>query len=226
MITDEVSIYNLALSSIGTRSSVALPTEKSREAEICRLWFGPVRDRVLRAAPWPSTRAWARLALLKERDYDDRWVADDPEPEFLYAYSPPSDMLAPRYLAGYQRFTLASYPGNKLAIMTNQHQALLCYTKKQPVIGLWDAGLQMAIVNALAAHIALPLHGKTARARNALEQANTLIMQAREEAANDDVDSTESIPPWIAARGYTGTLNETRYIYPNGSLFSAGELGV
>lgn len=226
MITDEVSIYNLALSSVGTRSSVAHPEEKSREAEICRLWFGPVRDRVLRAAPWPSTRAWSRLALLKERDSNATWVADDPEPEFLYAYGVPSDMLAPRYLAGYQRFSLASYPDNRRAIMTNQAQALLCYTKRETVIGLWDVGLQMAIVNALAAHIAMPLHGKAQRARNALEQANTLIMQAREETANDDTDVVDSIPPWIQARGYTGPLAATRYFYPSGNLFSVGEIGV
>jgi hypothetical protein len=226
MITDEVSIYNLALSSVGTRSNVALPSEESREAEICRLWFGPVRDRVLRAAPWPSTRAWSRLALLKERDTNENWVADDPDPEYAYAYGVPQDMLAPRYLAGFQRFTLSSYPGNKKAIMTNEPSALLCYTRRQEVIGLWDVGLQMAIVNALAAHIAMPLHGKASRARNALEQANSLIMQAREEVANDDVDRLDTIPSWIAARGYTGAMSTTRYFYPMGDLFSAGELGV
>jgi hypothetical protein len=226
MITDEVSIYNLALSLVGTRSNVALPNEKSREAEICRLWFGPVRDRVLRAAPWPSTRAWSRLPLLKVRDSDQAWVADDPAPEFLFAYGVPSDMLAPRYLAGYQRFSLSSYPGNRLAIMTNQEDALLCYTSRQVVIGLWDTALQTAVVNALAAHIAMPLHGKASRAREALDQANSAIMQAREEAANIDMAPVETIPPWIQARGYGGSLSETRYFYPYGNLFSAGEIGV
>lgn len=223
---DEVSIYNLALSSIGTKAQVALPNEKSREAEICRLWFGPVRDRVLRAAPWPSTRAWARLALLKERNADASWVNDDPEPGFAYAYAVPNDMLAPRYLAGYTRFSLSSYPGNRLAIMSNEPNALLTYTKRQEVVGLWDSGLQMAIVTALAAHIVMGLTGKAQRAKNALDQANNMILAAREENANTDMASVDTIPSWIQARGYTGTLLENRYFYPQGNLFTAGEIGV
>lgn len=226
MITDEVSIYNLALNAVGTRSTVALPTEKSREAEVCRLWFGPVRDRVLRAAPWASTRAWSRLALLKERDDSAAWVTGDPEPGYQYVYAVPSDMLAPRYLAGWQRFSMGSYPDNKLALMTNVPNALLTYTKRQEVVGLWDTGLQMAVVYALAAHIAMPLTGKPARARNALEQANDFILSAREEDANNDVASTDTIPSWIQVRGYTGEISATRYFYPNGNLFSVGELGV
>src|SRR6478735_3780370 len=160
MITDEVSIYNLALNAVGTRSNITSPSEKSREAELCRLWFGPVRDQVLRAAPWPSCKAWQRLAVLKERDSQEAWTVGDPDPEYQFAYSVPSDMISPRYLAGFQRFSLQTFPGNKLAIMTNETQALLCYTKRQETIALWDVGLQMAIVYGLASYIAMPLHGK------------------------------------------------------------------
>ena len=223
---DEVSIYNLALDAVGTRSRVSLPTENSREAEVCRLWFGPVRDRILRAARWPSAKAWGRLALLKERNGDAAWVSDDPEPGFTYAYGVPSDMLAPRNLAGYQRFNLSSYPGAKLAIMTNEAAALLCYTKKQEVISLWDPGLQIAIVWGLAAYIAMPLTGKANRVRNAIQEANNLLLTAREDAANTDSEMMETIPSWISARGYSMTTNDTRYLYPLGSLFSVGELGV
>lgn len=226
MITDEVSIYNLALNAVGTRSNITSPTEKSREAEVCRLWFGPVRDQVLRAAPWPSCRAWQRLAVLKERDTNVSWTEGDPDPEYAYAYSTPSDMISPRFLAGYQRFSLQSFPGNQLAIMTNEALALLCYTKRQTVISLWDAGLQMAIVYGLASYIAMPLHGKAARAQNALNQANTLILDARAAAANDSVEKVDTIPDWIAARGYGNSPIETRYYYPSGALFTAGQIGV
>lgn len=223
---DEVSIYNLALDAVGTRARVALPTERSREAEVCRLWFGPVRDRILRAARWPSAKAWGRLALYKERDFDEAWVSTDPDPEFQFAYAPPSDMIAPRNLAGFQRFSLSSYPGNKLAIMTNQEDALLSYTKRQEVISLWDPGFQMAVVWGLAAYISMPLHGKASRTRNAIQEANNLILTAREDAANTDMDTIQSIPSWIAARGYGFTTSDTRFFYPLGGLFSVGELGV
>jgi hypothetical protein len=223
---DEVSIYNMALDAVGARSKVSLPTEKSREAEECRLWFGPARDQVLRAARWPSAKAWYRLPLLKERNGDNSWVSDDPEPGYAYAYGVPSDMLAPRFLAGYEAFTLSTYPGNKMAIMTNVADALICYTKSQTNISLWDTGLRMAIVYGLAAHIAMPLQGKASRARNAIEQANSLIMSAREDAANTDTERLETIPSWISARGYGIAPTSTRYFYPLGDLFSAGALGV
>lgn len=226
MVTDEVGIFNLALNAVGTRSNVVLPTEKSREAEVCRLWFGPVRDQVLRAAAWPSCKAWKRLALLKERDDQVQWSEVDPNPEYTYAYSVPSDMLAPRYLAGFQRFSLETFTGNKLAINTNVAQAVLCYTKRQEVISLWDVSLQMAIAYGLAAYIAMPLTGKAQRAQNALNQANQLIMDARSAAANDSVEQLSTVPDWIAVRGYGQSFIEERYIYPTGSLFSAGQLGV
>lgn len=226
MITDEVSVYNLALNAVGTRSNVASPNERSREAEVCRLWFGPVRDQVLRAAPWPSCKAWQRLALLKERDTSLEWTEGDPDPQYAYAYAAPSDMIAPRFMASYTRFSLQSYPGNKKAIMANEPDALLCYTKRQEVIGLWDTGLQMAIVYGLAAYIAMPLHGKAGRAQNALNQANNLILDARTNAANDSDDPVASIPSWIAARGYGSSGLDVRYIYPSGDLFSMGQIGV
>lgn len=226
MITDEVSIYNLALNAVGTRSNISLPSEKSREAEVCRLWFGPVRDQVLRAAPWPSTKAWSRLAVLSQRTDDSAWVPGSPEPGYGFAYAPPQGMLAPRFLAGYQPFTLQTYPGNRMALMTNVEDALLCYSMSQQVIGLWDVGLQMAVVYGLAAYIAMPLHGKATRAKDAASQANDLITQARVESANTDVEMRESIPSWISERGYSRSFVDTRYFYPMGSLFSAGEIGV
>lgn len=224
MITDEVTIYNLALNAVGTRSNIAIPEEKSREAEVCRLWFGPVKDRVLRAAPWNSAKAHKRLSVLAERT-DELWTAVDPDPEFRFAYAVPTDLINPRYLSGYQRFSYSRL-GDKMAIMTHQEQALLTYTSNSALIRLWDVSLQLAIVHALAAHIAMPLTGKVARARNSLEQANDMILQAREETGNVDMARVESIPPWIAARGYGTPMVETRYFYPHGELFSLGEIGV
>ena len=222
MADNEVSIYNMALNAIGTRDNVAATTEESREAEVCRLWFGPVRDHVLRAAPWPSTRAYARLALLAERDDTLAWASTDPEPGFRYAYAAPSDMLYPRNLTSFGRFTLGIYAGQK-AIMTQDENALLAYTMQQTTISLWDAQLKMAIAHALAAFIAMPLHGKPSRAKQAQDVANQLITEARVNMANTDENVYETIPDWIAARGYAGTSPATRYIYPYGPMINALE---
>lgn len=225
MAQDLVSLYNLASSAAGSRNNIASPTEVSREAELCELWFGPVRNQVLRAAPWPNTRAFARLALLAERDPDLEWTASDPEPGLSYVYAVPSDIINPRYLTTFERFNYGPWSNNGTDVMTVSAQtanAVLAYTKVPSNIGLWDPQLYFAIAYALAAHITMPLSGKPQRAQNAAQLANQLILQARVNAANTDVESYETIPEWISARGYAGSYPPTRYIYPNGALISIG----
>src|SRR5690606_14811865 len=159
MATDEVGIYNLALSEVGAKSSVASTTEKSRAAELCNMWYQTVVEVVLRAAPWPSATGVKRLALWKERDVTKAWVEGDPDPGWRYVYSTPSDMLRPRYLSTYDHFAISLYNDSQ-AIMTNMKKAILIYTKRQLQVQAWDPQLKMAIVKALAAHIAMPLQGK------------------------------------------------------------------
>lgn len=226
MINDEVTIYNLALNAVGARSNISIPTERSREAETCRLWFGPVRDLVLRAAPWPSAKGLSRLALAMERDQDVAWTDVDPEPGYAYAFRAPSDMLAPRYLSTYSRFSLGTYPDGTMVISCNEPAPILIYTKRQENIALWDVSLQMAIVYGLAGYITMPLTGKSARAGQNIKQANDLIWQARENAANTNDETFESIPEWIAARGYSGISPATRFIFPQGDLLSIGGFNV
>ncbi len=186
------------------------------------MWFGPVRDQVLRAAYWPSAKAFARLALLATRDDTLAWASGDPEPGFRYAYAEPSDMLGPRYLTSYGRFTLGIHAGAK-AIMTQEESALMAYTKSETNVGLWDVQLQFAIAHALAAFIAMPLHGKPSRAKKAEDTANNLIMEARVAAANSEENQFDSIPDWIAARGFSGAAPVSRFIYPYGPMISALE---
>lgn len=222
MAADEVSVYNMALNAIGTRDNVSSPSEGSREAEVCRLWFGPVRDQVLRAAPWPCAKAHSRLALLAQRDDTLAWTSDDPDPGFQYAYAAPSDMLNPQYITDFSRFTLSTYK-DQMTLMTNTVDPVLAYTKSQILIPLWDIGLLMAISAALASYICMPLTGKPARAKKAQDDANGLIMQARMQSANDDNNTFETMPDWITARGYAWNAPETRFYFPNGPMISVTE---
>lgn len=225
MINDEVSIYNLALNQIGARSNVVSPTEKSREAEVCKLWYTVVRDAILAAASWPSARSFRRLSLLAERP-DAEWVAGNPDPGFAYVFSAPEDMLRPRYLTTYDRFTMTNYPGNVLGISTNLPTPILVYTNRQTAISMWDSQLQMAVVYALAAHIARPLTGKRVLGNDLINQANAYILGAREGAANTDDNRVDSLPDWIVARGYLANPAPTQFIFPFGGLLSLGGLSV
>lgn len=223
MITDEVTIYNLALDAVGTRSNVSSPAEESREAEVCRLWFGPTRDLVLCAAPWSVATAYSRLALLATRDDTLQWQPTDPAPGYHFAYAAPSDMIQPRFMSSYGRFIQGIYD-NKKALMTQDETALLVYTKRQTVVAHWSPDLAMAVSMALAAAIAMPLHGKAQRAKNAQDQGNLLILQARVNDANAQENQLDTIPDWIAARGSNFQTPSVRFYYPYGPLISLTEM--
>lgn len=217
MVPDEVSLYNLALNAIGARSNLSTTTDRDRGAEVCRLWYPVVRDQVLAAAPWPSCKAFRRLALLKHRDSSKPWTTDDPEPGYEFAFSAPEDMLHPRYLSDFTQFTVSSYPNSVKAINTNTPEAILSYTKRNFIVNLWEDPLQMAIAYGLAANIAMPLTGKPQRASMLIQQANDLILTARTEAANQGMETYETMPDWITARGYASSF-PIRWYYPTGSL--------
>lgn len=224
-MTNLVDVYNLALTAIGGRGKISSPTEESREREMLDLWYPRARDQVLAAAPWPSAKAHQRLALIIERE-NTTWLSTDPDPGYRYAYAVPNDMLRPRYLTDFSRFTLSTMTDNTAAIMTNTEQAILVYSKRQENIDNFDPELLMAIAYATAAYIARPLTGKRDMASDAQGQANSLITQARLSAANAEETEHESIPEWITARGYGNVAPATRFFYPFGRLISVEGVGV
>lgn len=218
-ISSEVQVYNLALNAVGERSNISSPTEQSRAAEVCHLWYSPVRDQVLSAAPWPEATKIAYPALLATQDDEDAWLETEPRTGYAYVYAMPSDALRPRYMSDFSRFLFTSYGGQR-ALHSNTENAILAYTSRLENVALWDSGLQMAIVYALAANICMPLSGKTSRAKLLADKANELILTARVAAANSNNESYESIPDWIIARGFNHSVS-TRYFHPYGSLLSS-----
>lgn len=223
-ISSEVQVYNLALNAVGERSNISSPTEQSRPAEVCRLWYSPVRDQILSAAPWPEATKIANLALLAEPDDDDdTWIETEPRTGYNYVYAMPSDALQPRYMSDFSRFLFANYQGQR-ALHSNTANAILAYTSRLENVALWGPELQMAIVYGLAANIAMPLSGKTSRAKVLAENANNLVLAARVAAANANNESYESIPDWIVARGFYAASAQ-RYFHPYGSLLSLTTVG-
>lgn len=224
MVTDEVSVYNLALNAIGSRDNIAAPTERSREAEVCRLWYPVVRDQILSAGPWPSCRKSRRLALYVKQD-NDTWDAGEPDPIYQNSFTVPDDMLYPRYMTNFGRFELSTSLNDQQVIMSNDPEPILVYTFRQILPQRWESSLGMAIVYGLAAHICMPLTGKPNRAGNLIQQANELILAARASTGNIDNQAVETIPTWIAARGYANPSDD-RFYYPFGTLLSMGATNV
>jgi hypothetical protein len=222
-VDDVVDLYNLALNAVGARNNVASRTELSREAEVCELWFTVARDAVFAAAPWPELTKLAYLTVLNERDAEEDWVATNARPGYQFAYEAPRDMVRPQYLTNFDRFLVTAL-GDKQAIVSNTESAILAYTTKDLSPSFWSAGLKMAMVYALASHIVMPLSAKPARAKQAAEQANNAILQARETAANTSNETFDYLPDWIAARGFAGADVSQRFIYPVGNLLTVANV--
>lgn len=218
MISSEVQVYNLALNAVGDRSNISLPTEDSRQAEVCRLWYSPVRDQILSAAPWPEATKIGYPALLATADTEDAWLETEPRLGYNYVYALPGDALRPRYMSDFSRFLFTNY-NDQRALHSNTKDAILAYTFRLENMALWDSQLQMAIIYGLAANICMPLSGKSSRAKMLADKANELILEARVSAANSNYEQYESIPDWIVARGFNIT-SSPRYFHPYGSLLS------
>ena len=213
MVDSVVTVWNMALSAVGGRALVSSETETGREADLCRLWYPLVRDTVLKSASWPSTKKYARLALLASRASTTDWGTASPAPGWQFAYGAPADMLAPRYLASYARFDRSLWGGN-VAIMCNEEEPVLHYSAKQEDPTRWDAGLVNAVVQSLAASLAKPISGKDTLADRKRADATEAILLARTEFANESDDRHSALPSWVAASGYEGRPHQSRFFWP------------
>ena len=212
MAESVVDIWNLALSAAGGRGGITSETDKGREVDLCRMHFPQVRDVIMKASSWPCSSAYALLALTATRGTAS-WTVNDPAPEWTYAYAEPSDMLAPRYLTSYGRFTRSRFRGTS-HIMCNEPQAILHYSARETDVANWDTGLKQAVIYGLAAAITYPLSGKFSAARDNRELATEAIMLSRTEIANESDEQYKALPQWIAARGYEQRPTQTPFFWP------------
>lgn len=214
-MTTQVQLYNMALSHAGSRATLALPSDTSREGRLCNQWYDNARQIIFMAAPWQATKKNSRLAVLAERDTTAAWVDTDPFPNYLFAYGAPNDMLRPRYTTYFSNFEWGIWNGAARAIFTNEETPILVYTMDQTNVALWEPTLVNAVAFALAAFICTPLTGQREKLSDLVSQAQAAVNDARVIAANS-FNSTvpESMPDWISQRGYSGQAPVARYIFP------------
>jgi len=113
-MTSVIDIYNRALASIGTRTTVASLTEKSTEAKQCNIIYEATRDELLSMAFWNFARKTDTAALIKSAPgtptntvpANSTWSNIYPAPPWLFEYAYPSDcvhvrMVRPQPIQGY-----------------------------------------------------------------------------------------------------------------------------
>ncbi len=215
-----LSIYNAAISAAGGRGRLSALTAPSKEREECDTWYELIRDVAQEAAYWPAVKTSARLSLVAERA-TGAWTINQPQNPYAYAYDLPNNYLRAWHLHDYAPFELTfNVDSNRVRLHTDSEQAILTYGRINTNPAQWGASLQHAVIMALSAHIIPGISGKAQLAQQRLQQANDALMAAQASAANDQQPMLESMPPTLAARGGAITPSQTRYIYPNGALFS------
>jgi hypothetical protein len=113
MTTDatQLSVCQRALADIGTRSTITSvdPPDGSQEAFYCSLYYGNVRDHILRAANWNfclrtfNLQLWKALPGTPENQTaatQSGWNVTYPAPPWTYSYVYPNDCLRARSLVG------------------------------------------------------------------------------------------------------------------------------
>jgi hypothetical protein len=122
-VSSKTQISNLALSNIGIGTQIAnLDSERSTEANVCRVFYEVTRKTVLRDFNWPFATKFEDLGLVEE----------DPTTEWDYSYRYPSDSLkVRRVLSGVRNDTRQSRVPYKFG---NDSSGQLIYTDEQDAV--------------------------------------------------------------------------------------------
>lgn len=172
-MTSEVEICNLALSHIRARSINSL-TETSLEAQQCKLKYEPLRDFLLRDAPWNFAQRIEPLALTTKEVFN--WV-------YVYQY-PSSCLHVNRLILNYEEFTAndGAYRARhiediytpdlgrqvkyrkmnvdgSLVIVANEPDLRIDYRSRVTNPNLFDPTFILALSHLLAAELAMAITG-------------------------------------------------------------------
>lgn len=196
MATD-VSISNMALGHIKSKSTIALLTEESTEAKKCKLFYAQARDETLEEFNWHFAKRNAVLAEIGTAPLG--WA-------FQYAY--PADAVAIRKILTAYRLEDDSVPfelahselNDSIVILTDREVATVEYTKRVTNPTLFSPLFVSALSFKLASLIAMPLSGK----RELRDEANQLyeiqISKARMSSLNQGQQDEEPLPSWLSGR--------------------------
>lgn len=211
----EVSICNLALSSLGHTESISSLTEGSAAAIECNRWYAVCRDAVLEDFAWPFAEKFLVLASL-----------GSPPTEWLYRYSFPSDCINPLYIVNpdnaatgrcitsssdtfsdfYVRkkkeipYKVSGQDNVSRVILTDEEDATLCYTQKITNTNLFSPLFVMALSHLLASKLAIPLPISSDLAQLNFQQYQLTISQAWASAMNAEEKNATPDSEHVKAR--------------------------
>lgn len=243
-MSSRIQICNLALSLMGTRSSIANVSEDSAEADAMALHYDTSLDSVLAAAHWNFARKQANLAVLK--DGTTTPPQDVPVP-WLYEYGYPSECVNMRYVMPFYNnvasFTGATVPLNPppmtppvrfivstdeddtgqdiKVVLTNQPGAIAVYTKRITNADLYDATFEYALAAYLGARACMALTGDKERQAGLFKLAQATCIDAQADNGNEGLTISDATPSWMSARSGGDVCN-----YPEAGILFYSPIGL
>lgn len=216
MPASQVQICNLALASIGTRSTIASLTEGSAESIQCSLHYDVALEATLRGAHWNFARKQVSLALIADA------TQGQPVPQpWLYEYALPSNCLLARFVLPQLESTGLPMPNAQLppvpfivasdqdengndinVLLTNQPMAQLVYTGRMTNPAVYDPSFVDAFVPVLGSKLAIPLTGDKQTRQAQLQIAQGLLNAAQIANGNESLTVIDHQPDWLRVRGF------------------------
>lgn len=240
-IATRSSIASLSEQSVEARNC-NLIYEETRDQVLGMAWWGFAQRTaylsLLKSAPGTPTGVGGAT----------QWATNFPPPPWLYEYGYPTDCIMVRTIIqqpnnayvgvpimsnGMNTYPYAIGPGARFevstdtidgaqqsVVLTNQYQAIARYTMRLTNPQLFGASFTEALVQALAAKLALALTGKSSIANAKFQQANAMITDARANDANESLTIIDPVPDWLAIRDdcWGGAIADG-YTAPYGPLF-------
>lgn len=189
-MTSKVEIWNLALGHIGSENAVENETERSPQADQCRLYYERCRNQVIRAYDWPFASTIKALSLSGTAPIG-----------WLYSYAYPDDCLNAREIARAARdqapptpFKIHEDAGSKF-ILCNVEEISLRYSRRIEDPNAFDEGYIESLALLLGSRLAMPVV-RDRGLRDALAQdysraISQYLSVSKNEGQNSDADDPE-----------------------------------
>lgn len=198
-MSSDVEICNIALSRVAYTQPIVSFTEKSKAAELCRVFYAPLRELVLQAFPWPFAESIVALASL-----------GSPAPGWAYRYRYPADCLKLRdIVVPGKRTTITSdqripykigYDAGGRVIHTDQPDASCRFTFRVEDSTFFDPNFSNALAWRLAMDLALPLSSKSDLQQFSTQQYNLALSIAKGSAFQESQDDPDPESEFIRVR--------------------------
>lgn len=223
-----IDLCNRALGKIAGRVSINSFSDASPAAFACSLNYDPIRQALLRMAPWNFARRQVQLTQVGTA------IAGNVPFPWMFSYLYPQDCLKFRYMleipwgwpfpsgpttppqTGSPLFNYfpASrrcefLPGSDLDVggnarrilLTNVCQSIGIYNYDVTDVSQFDPSFSEALVSVLAEELIMPVTGNVGMKGSFYQIAKDKVMEARAADGNEGLPTTDHVPDWIAVRG-------------------------